>query len=98
MSTRKLNHNHSQANPNAAGRPYSSEDQVREQAQQEELLIPINLDLDVNSFKIRDAFVWNLRGTLVLAPCGTYVKRSLIYSTSHREINLARIVRANFVR
>jgi len=29
----------------------------------EETMIPIRLDIDLDSFKIKDAFMWNMNGT-----------------------------------
>jgi chromatin structure-remodeling complex subunit SFH1 len=30
----------------------------------EEVMIPIRLDMDLESFKIKDAFTWNMNGQL----------------------------------
>ena len=29
----------------------------------DEVMIPIRLDIDLESFKIKDAFMWNMNGT-----------------------------------
>ncbi|KAM0791306.1 hypothetical protein ACM66B_005778 [Microbotryomycetes sp. NB124-2] len=44
---------------------YFSEDQLEAQAKKPAVLVPIEIDLDVDGFKIRDAFVWNAREELV---------------------------------
>ena len=41
----------------------SSEDELELQAGKKSLLVPIHLDLDVDTFKIRDSFVWDASGT-----------------------------------
>lgn len=41
----------------------SSEDQLEEQAEEQAIFVPIQIDIDVDTFKIRDAFVWNINGT-----------------------------------
>lgn len=37
---------------------------MEERAEQKDVLIPIDIDLDLSTFKIRDSFLWNLRGQL----------------------------------
>lgn len=32
----------------------------------EEVMIPIRLDIDLDSFKIKDAFMWNMNGLFLL--------------------------------
>lgn len=46
---------------------FSSEDQLEEQASKDTLLVPILIDIDVDTFKIRDAFVWNVNGELIIS-------------------------------
>lgn len=41
----------------------STEDQLEEAADVPPVFIPVQIDLDVDTFKIRDCFVWNVRGT-----------------------------------
>jgi SNF5 / SMARCB1 / INI1 len=31
----------------------------------EEVMIPIRLDIDLESFKIKDAFMWNMNGAII---------------------------------
>ena len=35
---------------------------MEEQAEVRAILVPIQIDIDVDTFKIRDSFVWNLNG------------------------------------
>lgn len=49
----------------------SSEDQMETQASQTAVLVPIQIDIDVDTFKIRDAFVWNLNGASPISSCRT---------------------------
>lgn len=41
----------------------STDEQLEDQAEEQPVLVPIQLELDVDTFKIRDSFVWNIRGT-----------------------------------
>jgi len=44
-------------------RPYNRTDtQMEKAALAEEVMIPIRLDIDLDSFKIKDAFMWNMNG------------------------------------
>lgn len=38
--------------------------QMENAALAEEVMIPIRLDIDLETFKIKDAFMWNMNGTL----------------------------------
>lgn len=40
----------------------SSEEHLEAQADRPDNFVPIQIDLDVDTFKIRDAFVWNANG------------------------------------
>ncbi|KAK4705948.1 chromatin structure-remodeling complex subunit SFH1, partial [Phenoliferia sp. Uapishka_3] len=42
-----------------------SEDQLEDQAEANAVLVPIQIDIDVDTFKIRDSFVWNLNEKLI---------------------------------
>ncbi|KAI5474587.1 chromatin structure-remodeling complex subunit SFH1 [Pseudohyphozyma bogoriensis] len=42
-----------------------SEDQLEEAAEKPAILVPISIELDVETFKIRDSFVWNLNEKLI---------------------------------
>ncbi|KAM0752653.1 SNF5-domain-containing protein [Meredithblackwellia eburnea MCA 4105] len=42
-----------------------SEEQIESQANQASVLVPINIDLDVDNFKIRDSFLWNVNEKLI---------------------------------
>ncbi|KAI9030534.1 hypothetical protein DFJ74DRAFT_656901 [Hyaloraphidium curvatum] len=42
-----------------------SEDQVKDVAEREELLVPIRLDVEFNGFRLRDTFTWNMNDPLV---------------------------------
>lgn len=42
--------------------PFSAESQIEAQAEKPDRFVPIQIDLDVDTFKIRDAFVWNANG------------------------------------
>ena len=44
---------------------YRTELQMENAALAEEVMIPIRLDIDLESFKIKDAFMWNMNGTLI---------------------------------
>lgn len=46
----------------ALSRFCSTEDQLEEQAEKPAIFVPIQIDIDVDTFKIRDAFVWNING------------------------------------
>ena len=41
---------------------FRSEAQIKGAFEEPEVLIPIRLDLEVESFKIKDAFTWNMNG------------------------------------
>lgn len=43
-------------------------DDLAEQARQEDNLVPIRLEMEIDGYKLRDTFTWNLNGkwTLVL--------------------------------
>ena len=43
-------------------RSRSTEDQLEEHAERRGALVPVSIDLDVDTFKIRDTFVWNVQG------------------------------------
>lgn len=43
----------------------SSEEQLEEQAEKLAVLVPIQIDIDVDTFKIRDSFTWNLNGNYI---------------------------------
>ncbi|KAK4054521.1 hypothetical protein OIV83_001015 [Microbotryomycetes sp. JL201] len=45
--------------------PYFSEDQLETQAKKTAVYVPIDIDLDIDGFRIRDSFVWNAREELV---------------------------------
>lgn len=42
----------------------STEDQLEDQANERDVYVPIQIDIDVETFKIRDSFVWNINGSL----------------------------------
>ncbi|KAI7869506.1 hypothetical protein BDF14DRAFT_1782128 [Spinellus fusiger] len=37
-------------------------EEVIEQADKEDTLVPIRIDLDMDGYKLRDTFTWNLNG------------------------------------
>ncbi|SCV72277.1 BQ2448_4971 [Microbotryum intermedium] len=43
----------------------SSEDQLEDQADQQTVFVPIQIDLEVDMFRIRDSFVWNINEKLI---------------------------------
>ncbi|KAK4056719.1 Chromatin structure remodeling complex protein sfh1 [Microbotryomycetes sp. JL221] len=45
--------------------PYFSEDQLEAQARKQAVYVPVEIDLEVDGFRIRDAFVWNAKEDLV---------------------------------
>lgn len=42
----------------------------------EEVMIPIRLDIDLDSFKIKDAFMWNMNGLLSLLSSAKILQRN----------------------
>lgn len=44
---------------------HSSLDQLKEQALQEDTLVPIRLDFEIDGYKLRDTFTWSLNETLI---------------------------------
>jgi hypothetical protein len=62
----------------------SSEDQMETQASQAAVLVPIQIDIDVDTFKIRDAFVWNLNGVQPVSLPESPTKSSAQRNSSHR--------------
>ncbi|SCZ88006.1 BZ3500_MvSof-1268-A1-R1_Chr2-1g04129 [Microbotryum saponariae] len=42
-----------------------SEDQLEDQAEQQAVFVPIQIDLEVDTFRIRDSFVWNINEKLI---------------------------------
>ncbi|GAA5868176.1 hypothetical protein JCM3774_000589 [Rhodotorula dairenensis] len=42
-----------------------TEDQLEEHAERRAALVPVQIDLDVDTFKIRDTFVWNVQEKLI---------------------------------
>lgn len=41
---------------------------MEEQAAEPSVLVPVQIDIDVDTFKIRDAFVWNINGAFLSLP------------------------------
>lgn len=56
----------------------SHEDELAEEAEKPELLVPITVELVVDGYRIRDAFLWNLNGTL--AAISTLTSRIVAYA------------------
>jgi hypothetical protein len=42
--------------------------QMENAALADEVMIPIRLDIDLDSFKIKDAFMWNMNGFVLSHP------------------------------
>lgn len=47
-----------------------TEDELADQAEEVTVFVPVQIDIDVDTFKIRDAFVWNINGTNLPLPGG----------------------------
>jgi hypothetical protein len=49
---------------------HSSEEQLEAKAEETPLLVPIRIEFDTETHRVRDCFVWNTKGALVVVRLG----------------------------
>ncbi|CAG8530889.1 1999_t:CDS:2, partial [Acaulospora colombiana] len=56
---------------------YSSQKDLDRNAEHEEVLIPIRLDIDLDTHKLRDTFTWNLNATEFILPIAESIRKQI---------------------
>jgi len=75
---------------------YSTEEQLEDLAEIPAAFVPIQIDLDYKTFKIRDSFVWNVNGMLSSASTpGSDSGTRADIARRRREIDYSRLFRSN---